>query len=176
MARWLRTAREGRVSVLIELNRQRDLWVRCPHCDDEFRVAEAGLFDATKKLPDAALARLEQMRADLREMKEVLVKRREQAREKPKIAAKAANIGKTVEKIAPSLAGFPARAEECRALFEPIDYVVFKGLRTGKVEALLFVDVKSGGAQLAPKQRQIKAAVEGGKVSLVVKSLPEERP
>ena len=93
-----------------------------------------------------------------------------------KIAAKAANIGKVVEKIAPSLAGFPALTEECRALFEPIDYVVFQGLRKGVVDSLQFVDVKSGNAKLTTRQKEIRDAVEDGKVRLVVRKLPGVKP
>jgi predicted Holliday junction resolvase-like endonuclease len=50
-------------------------------------------------------------------------------------------------------------------LFEPVDYLIFSGL-TGrrKVDALYFVDVKSGAARLTAKQRIIKEVVDAGRV------------
>lgn len=55
--------------------------------------------------------------------------------------------------------------EDCRALFEPIDYVAFAGLsRTGRVERLGFLDVKTGGAGLNRHQKAVKEAVEKGAV------------
>ncbi len=78
-------------------------------------------------------------------------------------------IGKIVEKIAPSLPGFPVNSADCRSLFEPIDYIVFRGLSTaGHVEAIYFVDVKSGNARLNTTQKQIRQIVESGKVRLLL--------
>ena len=63
--------------------------------------------------------------------------------------AEAVNLGKIVEKIVPSFASFSYEPGDCRALFEPIDYLVFSGLaKQNQVEALFFVDVKSGNARL----------------------------
>ncbi len=162
------------MTILKDLASRRDLWARCPHCDDEFRLADAGLFDATEKLPERAVEKLEELKAGVVELRDDLARRMKAAKEKPKIAAKAANIGKVVEKIAPSLSGFPANPEDCRTLFEPIDYVVFQGLKKGAVEALFFVDVKSGNAKLTDRQKEIRRTVEDGKVSLEVHAMPEE--
>jgi predicted Holliday junction resolvase-like endonuclease len=78
------------------------------------------------------------------------------------------NIGKVVEKIAPSLPGFPALPQECRSLLEPIDYIVFRGLDAGRIEAIEFVEVKSGKATLNPNQKLVKEAVEDGRVELFI--------
>jgi predicted Holliday junction resolvase-like endonuclease len=72
-----------------------------------------------------------------------------------------------VEKIAASLPGFPAKCSDYRSIFEPIDYIVFHGLtQKSRVEAVEFVEVKSGGATLTGGQKQIKEAVEKGRISL----------
>ena len=79
--------------------------------------------------------------------------------------AEAVNLGKIVEKIVPSFASFSYEPGDCRALFEPIDYLVFSGLaKQNQVEALFFVDVKSGSARLSRAQASIKSAVEAGSV------------
>jgi predicted Holliday junction resolvase-like endonuclease len=65
----------------------------------------------------------------------------------------------------PSFDSFEYAPGDCRALFEPIDYLIFSGLTTRRrVESIHFVDVKSGSARLAPKQRNIKEIVEKGAV------------
>jgi predicted Holliday junction resolvase-like endonuclease len=83
----------------------------------------------------------------------------------PRRTAEAVNLGKIVEKIVPSFTSFAYEPGDCRALFEPVDYLIFSGLaRQNRVEALFFVDVKSGNARLSPAQRGIKQAVERGAV------------
>src|SRR5260221_1666110 len=97
------------------------------------------------------------------------------AKTRPAIGAQASNIGKVLEKIAPSLPGFPVHAADCRALFEPIDYVVFHGLAVRRtIEAVTFVDVKSGNGNLTKEQRQIKTLVAAGKVSLKIINKSED--
>ena len=46
-------------------------------------------------------------------------------------------------------------------MFDPIDYVIFEGLsKKQRVDKIVFVDIKSGGAQLSRKQKRIKQVVE----------------
>ena len=81
----------------------------------------------------------------------------------------AVNIGKIVEKIVPSFSSFLHHPGDCRALFDPIDYVIFSGLASrGHVDSLLFVDVKSGRGRLTNDQKAIKSAVQGGAVNFGV--------
>ncbi len=130
-------------------------------------LRKARLFDATKPLPSYAQSYLKQANEGLEQERVDLARRRKLARENPRRTAEAVRIGKVVEKIGPSLPGFPLQSRDCRALFEPIDYVAFKGLsERGVVDAVVFIDVKSGGAVLQPNQRRIKIAVEKGRVSL----------
>jgi predicted Holliday junction resolvase-like endonuclease len=75
-------------------------------------------------------------------------------------------LGKTVEKICPVLPGFPFEPSDCRALFDPIDYVAFVGLTRGSVSRLDFIDVKTGGSALSQRQRQIRDAVSDGAIRL----------
>jgi predicted Holliday junction resolvase-like endonuclease len=153
--------------LLDELRRQGGLRAKCPKCEKVFRLRDAGLFDVTRTLPSAASEWLKQMQNDLSERRKQLALNKRRASEGIRITAKAVNIGKTVEKIAPSLPGFPFVPGDCRSLLEPIDYVVFNGLANkGKVDALFFVDMKTGAARLSQSQQKIRALVEAGKVSL----------
>ena len=113
------------------------------------------------------------MKDGLRQERAEFRQRVEKAKRRSEVAAKSVNIGKVVEKIAPSLPGFPVRSSDCRSLFEPIDYLVFRGLSVaGVVEAIDFVDVKSGAARLTQQQRAIRSLVAGDRVSLHVAKAP----
>jgi len=164
------------MALLDDLRKQKRLFARCPNCEDSFRLTEAKLFDATKRLSGDALAHLEDLRSGLTEEREDLKRRKERAEHGAEVTAKAVNIGKVVEKIAPSLPGFPLAPGDCRSLFEPIDYLAFKGLSArGSIDALVFVDVKSGRARLSRDQRQIKVLVGAGKVELLLEKHNEVR-
>jgi predicted Holliday junction resolvase-like endonuclease len=69
-----------------------------------------------------------------------------------------------------SFPDFPFDPRDCRALFEPIDYIVFQGLGKGEfVDALHFVEVKSGvRPRLSKRERGIKDVVSSGNVDFVV--------
>ena len=86
------------------------------------------------------------------------------------------NVGKILERVAPVCDGFGSAPRDCRPLFDPIDYVVFNGLSLhDEVKSITFLDVKMGGSGLTPRQRQIRAAVEAGKVEWQEDSI-EQRP
>ena len=58
-------------------------------------------------------------------------------------------------------------------MFEPIDYVAFKGLSAkSSIDAVVFIDVKSGAAGLQGSQRQIKRTVEERRVTFEVVDPP----
>lgn len=163
------------MGTIQDLTSRPGIFARCPHCEGDFPLRSGHLFDATRKLPQYALAYLEQGHMDLKREREQLKERQRRAQIRPQLAAEVVRIGKVVEKIAPSLPGFSLEPSDCRALFEPIDYVAFKGLsKTGRVDAVLFVDVKSGQARLNAAQRQIRDLVEAGNVSLLIADTAQE--
>jgi predicted Holliday junction resolvase-like endonuclease len=156
------------MGMLDDIKKLRGIYVRCPLCAGEFRAREAGLFDAKGPIPDEAARLIEAERAEIAAQREDL-RARMKGLEKTETAARTVNIGKVVEKIATTLDGFPAHPKDCRSLFDPIDLVVFDGMaRLGRVEAIHFVEVKSGGSQLNARQRQIRDAVLAGKVEFAL--------
>lgn len=66
--------------------------------------------------------------------------------------------GQIAEQLAPFLVDFPYNPKQAHFLGMPIDYIVFAD------DKVVFLEVKSGNAQLSSRQRQIKALVEQGKV------------
>ncbi|MGH7552476.1 MAG: Holliday junction resolvase-like protein [Longimicrobiales bacterium] len=86
------------------------------------------------------------------------------------------NVGKILERVAPMCAGFGGVPRDWRPLFDPIDYVAFNELSLGgEVKSITFLDVKTGGGGLNPRQWQIQAVVEAGKVEWQEYSI-EARP
>ncbi len=137
----------------------------CPHCDEGFPLRQAVLFYADEPLPEKAREVLAEWKVDFGERKKGLADARRRAPQESEQRTIDVNLGKILEKIAPVFDGFGYSARDCRALFEPIDYLVFQGLaRRGQVEALVFVDIKTGGGGLNQHQCQIRDAVNDGKV------------
>lgn len=67
-------------------------------------------------------------------------------------------MGQTAEKIAPFLKDFKFDPQKCQFLGQPIDYIVFED------DEVVFLEVKSGKAQLSTKQRKIKKLIKEKKV------------
>ena len=157
--------RKNSKSIIAEIKRNRRLMGTCPICNEDFRLADAALFALDDEPPERALAAIQAMRQRIEERKLELANARQRMTEGAKKTAQAVNLGKIIEKIAPSFPSFCYSPGDCRALFEPIDYLIFPGLvRRDRVDALIFVDVKSGRARLTNVQKSIKDRVEAGKV------------
>ncbi len=72
--------------------------------------------------------------------------------------------GKTIEHFVPFMTGFPLPPEDCTFLGMPIDYVGFKDTSSKNKCSVHFVEVKSGSSFLMGKQKNIKKAIEEGRV------------
>jgi predicted Holliday junction resolvase-like endonuclease len=105
-----------------------------------------------------------------------------EARMRPRLAAarrEAADQSRAVlggqfsEQLAPFLPGFPYSPTEVRFLGKPVDLVVFKGLDDKEPSEIVFVEVKSGVAQLSQVERKLRDVVEAGRVSWVEYRVPQ---
>ena len=72
--------------------------------------------------------------------------------------------GKTIEHFVPFMSDFPVAPEDCTFLGMPIDYVAFTDTASKTKCSVHFVEVKSGNAFLMGKQKNIKKAIEEGRV------------
>jgi predicted Holliday junction resolvase-like endonuclease len=167
-------------ALIAELKHNKRFMGTCPQCNEEFRFSDALLFDIKSSLPDEVEEAIAMLRQGINDRKDKLKADRLRMTERAEKTSHAVNLGKIVEKIVPSFPAFSFSAGDCRALFEPIDYVVFSGLTSkGFVEALYLADVKSGGARLTLDQRSIKSAVEGGHLrfdTISTKRFPNDKP
>ncbi len=72
--------------------------------------------------------------------------------------------GKTIEHFVPFMSDFPVPAEDCTFLGMPIDYVAFTDTKSKTKCAVHIIEVKSGSSFLMSKQKNIKKAIEEGRV------------
>lgn len=157
------------MSTIKDLNSSRGLYVRCPSCDESFAARDASLFDATKRLPNSAIDHIRLQKSAIAQSLQAIAAERKELGRRSSTSAETSGVGQIIEMLTPSLPGFPLSPSDCRALLKPVDYVGFKGLSaTGKVDAVVFVEIKSGRQSLSLEQRQVKAAVTKGQVRLLV--------
>ena len=149
---------------MIEKLKQSNLYAECCHCSDEFKISEAILFDGTKPFPEEALEEQKRLKEALRDRAEELKKRKKRATENAEITAKSVNVGKSLEKVLPTMKDFKWNLSECRFLGDPIDLVTFNGIIRNSVQSISFIEVKSGGARLNQRQKCIRDAIDDKKL------------
>ena len=72
--------------------------------------------------------------------------------------------GKVIERLIPFVKKFPFNPRDVRWIGEPVDLVIFDGCSKGKINEIIFCEVKSGSSKLSPIQRSVKEAVIKKKV------------
>ncbi len=77
-------------------------------------------------------------------------------------------LGAKAENLLPFLEDFAYKDAEIRGLFNPIDLLVFTE------DEVVFVEVKSGVAQLSEKQRKIRDNIKAGRVRFEIHRLDEK--
>ena len=157
-------ATKKEINEILETLNNGQFHIECPSCEEEVKLKEAGLFHLDNFTPEAhevykgMLQEQKKRRADLKDRKLKIPIKSE-------VGAKAVNLGFLLERLAPTLDAFTFNKNDCRSMFDPIDYVIFEGLSNkNSVDKILFVDIKTGGARLTPKQRRIKEVIEERKV------------
>lgn len=142
-----------------------NFYCECPcGCGEELRLRDADLFYLDDFTPKAKSAHKELVEG-LKERRMALRERERNMRSRPQITTRAVNIGFILERIVPAFDHFPFEHNDCRSLFEPIDYLIFEGLnKRGVVSKLIFTEIKSGSARLSNNQKEIKELVKNNKV------------
>ena len=140
-----------------------NLYAECS-CGGEFKLSDVLLFDGTKPFPPEVKEVQERYEEELKQREEGLEKSKQLATVRATITTTAVNIGKSLEKVLPSMDDFRWKIPDCRFLGDPIDLVTFNGCCQNKIESISFIEVKSGKAQLNKNQRRVRDAVQDKKV------------
>ncbi len=156
-----------KANEIIDILEDRGFYAECPCCEEPVRLSECGLFYLDQFTPEAKEVH-EALRLGLDERSVELKNRKKQISTKSELGAKSVNIGFILERLAPTMDNFRFERNDCRSLFDPIDYVIFEGLsRKGAVSRIIFSDIKTGGSPLKANQKEIRALVEAKKVSIL---------
>jgi len=76
----------------------------------------------------------------------------------------AVTAGKVHEQLVPYLPEFGFNPKDARFLGSPVDLVVFDGLAAGDVKRVVFLEVKTGGAPLTARERQVREVIDAREV------------
>jgi predicted Holliday junction resolvase-like endonuclease len=146
------------------LKSEKNLYGECPTCGESFQLGKAEFFYGDRFTP-LAKTKVDEWVEELEGRVEELKERRRKAKERATVATTSVNVGKVIEKILPALPCFKYNPQDCRGLFDPIDFIHFDGLtEKGEVDFIRIIDIKTGGAGLNEHQRQIKNAIEKNRV------------
>ena len=72
--------------------------------------------------------------------------------------------GKVSEQLLPYLPGFDYDPKDVRFLGSPVDLVVFDGLSAGRLQRVVFIEVKTGKANLSQREKQVREVVTARRV------------
>lgn len=148
---------------IIQALKSSNLWAESP-CGHEFQLSKAILFDGTKPFPKEAIDSQNVLKNILKDREDDLVKQKKLATSKAQKTTKAVNIGKSLEKISPTLKNFKWELPDCRFLGDPFDMITLNGLSKNKINSISFIEIKSGAARMTSHQKSIKDAIEDKKV------------
>jgi predicted Holliday junction resolvase-like endonuclease len=158
-------SKQSRHQEIIQTLRTGNFYAECPKTSDDIFLRKTPLFD-NDNFTAEAFEIYQQQIDEIRTTKERLKKIRAIGTTRSESGAQYVNIGKILERLAPTLGSFRFNHNDCRSLFDPIDYVIFEGLsRYGAVNKIFFIDIKTGNKRLEKRQREIKAVISSSKVT-----------
>ena len=122
---------------------------------------------------------LSKAKQQVKDIQEDFKLERDKIRKDAKFRSSAVNWGKTIEHFVPFMEKFPIPPEDVVFLGMPIDYVGFSNTTSKTKCEVHFVEVKSGSSFLMGKQKNIKKAIEEGRVywhEIAVKGNTPKKP
>jgi predicted Holliday junction resolvase-like endonuclease len=144
---------------------ENNFYVECPCCGEPILLKDAGLFYLGDFSSEAEQL-YQQKVAECKLREKQLREKRKKISEKSEVSTTAINIGFISERIVPLMKDFSFDRNDCRSLFDPIDYIIFEGLsKKNSVSKILFTEIKTGKANLTGKQKEIRNLVQRKRVT-----------
>lgn len=139
------------------LQEQRHIFGTCPHCREVFRLSDARLSYRAKYAPDWLDGlELEEQRLDARIMR--FEEREREMRDRAISRARKTVLPGLLSRAVPFFARQGLSPQDAKAVFDPVDFVVFSGLNSGKgLKKVLLLDSKRKRGEV---QDSIETAVE----------------
>jgi predicted Holliday junction resolvase-like endonuclease len=150
---------------IIRTLEENNFYVECPCCGEPILLKDAGLFYLGDFSSEAEQL-YQQKVAECKLREKQLREKRKKISEKSEVSTTAINIGFISERIVPLMKDFSFDRNDCRSLFDPIDYIIFEGLsKKNSVSKILFTEIKTGKANLTGKQKEIRNLVQRKRVT-----------
>ena len=131
----------------------------CPYCDTRHKLSEVEVFD-DKNFGTNSIEYYEEELRKVQKQKERINGLVNGNFDWLAKNTQAINIGFILERLLLTFDSFKYNHNDCRPMFDPLDYIIFEGLtEKGYVENITFVDVKTGKATLTEGQKQIKQTI-----------------
>jgi predicted Holliday junction resolvase-like endonuclease len=148
------------IQQIIQFLQKNNFKAECANCGDSFSLKDSPLFSPDEFTPEAKEL-LKEKKEFLKERKLEISQRTATTTQRLETTTQSVNIGFILERLAPVLKEFRFDKNDCRSLFDPIDYVIFDGLnKTGEVQKIFFIDIKTGEARLKKNQKAVKQKVQ----------------
>jgi len=148
------------IQQIIQFLQKNNFKAECANCGDSFSLKDSPLF-SPDEFTSEAKELLKEKKEFLKERKLEISQRTATTTQRLETTTQSVNIGFILERLAPVLKEFRFDKNDCRSLFDPIDYVIFDGLnKTGEVQKIFFIDIKTGEARLKKNQKAVKQKVQ----------------
>lgn len=136
---------------------QRQIFGICPHTGNVFRLSECHIYVKKKPEPDW-LQQIEAAQIEISNAEEKLDEKEETIREKARIVGRS-EATKMVRKIDKIFHPLKLNPDDSKVIFHPVDYIVFNGMKTGKMKNLILMD-KAKGTSDKRLQQSIQKVIE----------------
>jgi len=136
---------------------QRQIFGVCPHTGNVFRLSECHIYIKKKPEPDW-LQQIEAAQIKISNAEEKLDEKEETIREKARIVGRS-EATKMVRKIDKIFHPLKLNPDDSKVIFHPVDYIVFNGMKTGKMKNLILMD-KAKGTSDKRLQQSIQKVIE----------------
>jgi predicted Holliday junction resolvase-like endonuclease len=140
----------------------RQIFLVCPSCDEVHRLSDCKIYQKVKPSIDWK-EKIDKEIERLEALEERLQEKIDAAKEAARIAGRKA-ADKIVKKIDPIFHPLGLNCNDCKVIFHPVDFVVFRGMNNNHgdclIKELVFLDKNNKAGQGLAIQKSVEKAVQ----------------
>lgn len=138
------------------------IFIVCPSCGEIHRLSDCKLYQKLKPEVDWK-EKLDNDIARLENLEKKLLEKIEEAREEARATGRR-NANKIIKKIDPIFYPLGLDCNDCKVIFHPVDFLVFKGMNNKigdcSVKEILFLDKNNKSGEYLLIQKSVEKAVQ----------------
>ncbi len=147
---------------LIWFEELKQLYGICPCCGELFRLSDVDIFTKTPP-PKTVFDDIENQRRRLEDAREKFEDKKEEIKERATERGRA-KAQRKLRKISPFLYDRAVNANDIKVIFDPVEYIVFRGLTDENCTSLELVDHPSETKEREIVQCSIQQAIAAGNI------------